>query len=71
MDGLIIERIGDENVIRLSDDELARHGLEVGDRVRVAQHRNEDGDTIDHGEAMKIARHGMKKYRNTLAELAK
>ena len=40
MDGFIIERIGDENVIRLSDDELARHGLEVGDRVDLRQSRS-------------------------------
>ena len=40
MDGLIIERIGDENVIRLSDDELAQHGLEVGDRVDPQQSRS-------------------------------
>ena len=71
MDGFIIERIDGENVIRLSDYELARHGWKVGDRVEVAQPASGSNDTIDHDEAMRIARRGMKKYRNTLAELAK
>ena len=65
MDGFVIERMGDENVVRLSDEEMRERGLNVGNRVAV------ESLDADHDEAMRIARDLMDRYKNALAELAK
>lgn len=70
MDGFVIERMGDENVVRLSDEEMRERGLSVGDRVDV----RDPGPERASGRRMTIAEaaeDGMVRYHDALAELAK
>jgi putative addiction module antidote len=70
-----IKKIGNSSGIILSKDVLARMHVSVGDKVYGALMR--DGgvrltpDDPDFEKAMEVARRGMKRYHNALAELAK
>lgn len=70
MDGLVIERMGNENVVRLSDEQMRKRGLSVGDRVDV----RDPGPKQSTNRRMTIAEaaeDGMTRYHDALAELAK
>ena len=69
MDSYTIERIGDDNVIRLSDEELARHGLAVGDRVEVTNLKRARKEKFD--RTMQLAEEEMQAHAEALAVLAK
>lgn len=70
-----IRKIGNSSGVILSKEMLARLGLQPGDQLYAS--RTSDGGvrlspTDPHFErAMEIARRGMKRYHNALAELAK
>ena len=69
-----IRRIGNELLVPVSEEMLATLGLSEGDEVVT---KAGDGvielsaPELDVERQLEIARRGMKKYRNALAELAK
>ncbi|HEY0236357.1 MAG TPA: AbrB family transcriptional regulator [Afipia sp.] len=70
-----IKKIGNSSGVILSKDVLARLNVEVGDEFSISL-IPEGGIRLTprnphFEEAMEIARRGMKRYRNALAELAK
>ena len=69
MDGFVIERMGDENVIRLTDEQMRERGLRVGDEVGVERPTSQR-ETASMS-IMDAAEDGMVRYRDALAELAK
>jgi putative addiction module antidote len=70
-----IKRIGNSLGVILSKDVLSRFNLKEGDRLFPVEQPN--GGLLltphdpDFEKAMEIARRGMKRYHNALAELAK
>jgi bifunctional DNA-binding transcriptional regulator/antitoxin component of YhaV-PrlF toxin-antitoxin module len=70
-----IRKVGDDIVIVLPTDTASQLGWEPGDvcegEVCAAELRIVRTETKEHARAMKIARRGMEKYRNTLEKLAK
>jgi putative addiction module antidote len=70
-----IKKIGNSVGIILSKDLLARFNLKEGDKLFPVEQPN--GGLLltphdpDFEKAMEVARRGMKRYRNALAELAK
>ena len=66
MDSYTIERIDGANVIRISDEEMERRGLKVGDQVTAELERDAYFE-----EAMREADDLMGRYKDALAELAK
>ena len=69
MENYKIERINDENVVRLSDEDMRSRGLQVGDEVTVDPASGDEN--ARHERVMRAARKGMSQYRNALAELAR
>ncbi|MGA7807171.1 AbrB family transcriptional regulator [Bradyrhizobium sp.] len=70
-----IKKIGNSSGIILSKEVLARMHVSVGDRL-CATLTPDGGFRLtphdpDFEKAMEVARRGMKRYRNALAELAK
>ena len=69
MDGFVIERMGDENVVRISEEEMRARGLSVGDEVDLKNSVPFRGKaTVSIVDA---AEDGMVRYKDALAELAK
>jgi putative addiction module antidote len=69
-----IRRIGDELLVPVSEEMLASLGLHEGDEVVTTVRDGVVELTApepDVERQMEIARRGMEKYRNALAELAK
>jgi len=70
-----IKKIGNSVGIILTKDLLARFNLKEGDKLFPVEQPN--GGLLltlhdpDFGKAMEVARRGMKRYHNALAELAK
>jgi antitoxin component of MazEF toxin-antitoxin module len=72
---LQVRKVGDEILVAIPSELLARLGWEHGDICEAEIHGHElrvvRTETAKHAAAMKIARRGMEKYRETLAKLAK
>ena len=67
MDGFIIERIDDENVIRLSDEQMRERGLSVGDEVEF----KDSPKSRKFERTMALAEEEMEAHSEALAVLAK
>ena len=67
MGGFIIERIDHENVIRLSDEDMRKRGLRVGDEVDFKD--PETGRKFE--RTMRLAEEEMEAHSEALAVLAK
>ena len=70
-----IKKIGNSLGLILSKDLLSRLKLKEGDKLHIVE-QTERGIKLSpynpkHAKAMEVARRGMKRYHNALAELAK
>jgi antitoxin component of MazEF toxin-antitoxin module len=72
---LEIRKVGDDILLAIPAKLVSELGWENGDVCQVEVHGDElrivRTESAKHAEAMKIARRGMEKYRDTLATLAK
>jgi antitoxin component of MazEF toxin-antitoxin module len=70
-----IRKVGDDILLDIPPKLVSELGWEHGDLCEAEVNDDElrivGVETVTHADAMKIARRGMKKYRDTLAKLAK
>jgi bifunctional DNA-binding transcriptional regulator/antitoxin component of YhaV-PrlF toxin-antitoxin module len=72
---LEIRKVADDTMIVVPAEVISQFGWEAGDVCQIDIQGDElritRAETAKHAQAMKIARRGMEKYRDTLGKLAK